>query len=343
MDKYVTHENPDTDLHPMPDGLSPYDAAYPLALLNAGINKCLAQAGTAADRLYREIVRHAPEAAQLQQAMKKGYRLIVDIPESTLKAIDTGKLKLSMGKNGQCYAQLMDENGHFSTKLPIKREAFARGVDPVQMANAMQMKALQAQLESITEQISAIDRSVREVLQGLQNDRIGLYYSGVALYLEAMNVTDEEMKKTLMVQALRALAEASFQLSLTMKADIQYLVDKEYDSVRGKRAALICERMNSINQSFAYIHQATLFRAAIYCNQNELAAMSTVLEEYSGFIKGTVAKNAPLLAQCDVADNGTEKGLWKSRAKLQLDVSQLARELRSPEKTIYIGVAEVGE
>ncbi len=35
-----------------------------------------------------------------------------------------------------------------------------------------------------------------------------------------------------------------------------------------------------------------MLRAGIYCNEGELAAMSTVLNEYSYFIEGTVAKNA---------------------------------------------------
>ncbi|MBW7571626.1 hypothetical protein [Caproiciproducens faecalis] len=343
MDKFNVPDGSNADLTVLDsEDISPYDAAYPVVLLADGMKKRLAQAETAAERVYRAVVKQAPEIAQLQQSMRKGYRLVVDASESTLKAIEQGKIKLT-AENGKTYAQLLDAKGRYSTKLPIKKEVFAKGIDPVQIANAMQMKAFQDQIETITEQISVIDHSVREVIQGQQNDRIGLYYSGVALYVEAQNVTDGDMQQALMAQSLRALSEATFQLLLTMKTDIQYLTDREYETVRGKRAELIGSRISNINQSFAFIHQATLLHAAIYCNQGELPAMLTVLEEYSRFIEGTVAKNAPLLAQCDVSDNGTENGIWKSRAKLQLDVAEIAKQLRNPEKTMYLGIVEVNE
>lgn len=68
--------------------------------------------------------------------------------------------------------------------------------------------------------------------------------------------------------------------------------------------------------------------------------MATVLEEYERFIDGPIAKNANLLAQCDERDNGTEKGIWKSRKRMKLDVSDLAKQLKAPQKTIYLDVVE---
>lgn len=46
--------------------------------------------------------------------------------------------------------------------------------------------------------------------------------------------------------------------------------------------------------------------------------MSTVLDEYSHFIEGTVANNAALLAQCDTTDNGTEKACGNHEQVLSL-------------------------
>jgi len=208
----------------------------------------------------------------------------------------------------------------------------------VQLANVMQMKALQNQVEVLTDQILAIDYNVKDVLQGQQNDRIGLYYSGLALFLEAQNVNDEKIKKALIAQSLRGLSEATFQLTLTLQADIRYLINGEYKSVKGKRVELIEKRMKSIHQSFAFIHQSTMLRAGIYCELDEVAAMSTVLGEYSYFIEETIAKNAGLLAQCDTSDSGTESGIWKSRTNLKLDVVDLAKQIKSPEKILYLGV-----
>ena len=141
------------------------------------------------------------------------------------------------------YAQIREANGHYGSKLPIKKDVFAKGIDPIQMANA-----LQDQVQHIANQIAVIDHSVREVIQGQQNDRIALYYSGLTLYLEARNVNDPEMKKALTAQSLRALSEARFQLGLSMQSDIKYLAEGEFKIGKGKSVGLIDSRINSINQ-----------------------------------------------------------------------------------------------
>lgn len=128
-----------------------------------------------------------------------------------------------------------------------------------------------------------------------------------------------------------------------MQSDIQYLVNKEYKSAKGNSVDLIDNHMHGVNQSFAYIHQATMLRAGIYCDQGELAAMSTVLDEYSHFIEGTVSKNAALLAQYDTTDNGTEEGVWKARTRLKLNVSDFTKQLNMPDKTVYLGILKENE
>lgn len=326
------------------DELSPFDTDYPIRFFADTLKAKLRQAENAVEEIYHTVLNDSPILAQMEQATEKGFRYVVDATESTLEAIEAGKIKLTTEKSGQMFAQIREANGHYGSKLPIKREEFAKGVEPVQMANSLQLKALQQQIQTITDQIYMIDCSVQEVLQGQQNDRIGLYYSGMALLLEARMITDPDMKKALTAQAVRSLSDATFQLTLTMQSDIKYLANKEYNNAKGKkRETLIDERMNNINQSFAFIHQATMFKAGVYCDIGELSAMSTVLDEYSHFIDGTIAGNASLLAQCDVLDNGTENGVWKSRAKLKIDVSDLTKQISNSEKVLFLGVAKEDE
>ena len=344
MDKIAMSENGYMNLSsPVIDNLYPYDMAYPVELLSNGLKMKLAQAEHMTERIYLAVTKVSPMAAQFHDSMKKGYRYVVDATESTLEAIESGKIKLTTENTGKMYAQIREANGHYGSKLPIKKEVFAKGVDPVQMANALQMKALQEQVQQIADQIAFIDHSVKDLLQGQQNDRIGLYYSGLALYIEARSVNDRELKKSLIAQSLRSLSEATFQLGLTMRSDIKYLADHEYSISKGNSVELIDKRMKSINQSFLFVHQATMLRAGIYCNDGELAAMSAVFKEYSHFIDGTVAINAGLLAQCDVTDTGTEKGVWKSRSKLKFDVSEFNKQLNTPDKTIYLSVSRENE
>lgn len=339
MEKIIKSESSYLDLtNPVLDEGSPYSVTYPVELLSNGLKLKLTQAGNITEKVYRVVTKAYPMATQFCEATKMGYKYVVDATENTLDAIESGKIKLAIENSGKMYAQIREANGNYGSKLPIKKEVFAKGIDPIQMANALQMKALQEQVQQIADQIAAIDHSVREAIQGQQNDRIGLYYSGLTLYIEARNIYDQEMKKALIAQSLRALSEARFQLELTMQSDIKYLADGGYRIAKGKNVELIDSRIDSINQSFAFIHQAMMLRAGIYCNEGELSAMSTVLNEYSYFIDNIVAKNAGLLAQCDRTDTGTEKGVWRSRAKLKLDVAEFYKQINAPDKTIYLDI-----
>lgn len=320
--------------------ISPYDASYPLMLLSKGINEQLQLAEKMIDTIYKTVSKDMGIVAQLHQATKGGFRYVVDLSDDMLKQIDSGKIKLMTTKTGKVTAQIVEENGHFGSKLSIKKENYRQGINPVDMGNTMQLLAMQEQLDVLAGQIISIDNSVKDVLQGQQNDRLGLYYSGLAMYLEAQNVDNVDLRKSLIVQALHSLADASFQLIITMQSDIKYLTEGKYNSEKGKRQQLIDARMRNINESFEFIHQASLLRAAIYCEQKEINAMVTVLDEYSHFIDTTIAKNACLLAQCDVIDKGAMGGLWKRRAELKLDVSTIKKQLETDDKVVYIGIKE---
>ena len=322
--------------------VSPYDNAYPIVLLSNRLKAKLNEAQVVAKDIYKAVIKQSPAIAQIRQATQKGFRLVVDAGDDMLKAIESGAVKLTVEKSGKMMAQIRDANGRYGEKLPIRKEYFKKGIDSAQMANALQMQALQDQLSQITDQIQVINHSVVRVLEGQQNDRIAQYYSGLALYAESRLVTDSAMQKALVAQSLKALTEAMFELTLTMQSDIKHLANRDGKHVKGKRIEYIDEHMQSVNQCFAFIHQAALLRAGIYCNEGELSAMTAVLDEYSRFIETTVGENAALLAQCDVSDDGTTEGIWNSRAQLKLDVSEFAKQLNNPKKTIYLGIpAEV--
>lgn len=322
--------------------VSPYDNTYPIFLLSNGLKAKLNEAQIVAQDIYKAVIKQAPALAQIWQATQKEFRLVVDVGDDMLKAIESGAVKLSVEKSGKMMAQIRDANGNYGERLPIKEEHFRKGIDSAQMANALQMQALQDQLSQITDQIQVINHSVVRILEGQQNDRIAQYYSGLALYAESRLVTDSAMQKSLVAQSLKALTVATFELTLTMQSDIKHLANRDCKHVKGKRIEYIDEHMQSVNQCFAFIHQAALLRAGIYCNEGELSAMTAVLDEYSRFIETTVGKNAALLAQCDVSDDGTTEGIWNSRAQIKLDVSEFSKQLNNPKKTIYLGIpAEV--
>ena len=320
--------------------ISPYDEAFPVMLLSDAFNAQLDRAEKVAMHICDDVAKKSSEYFNVGKLEEDKVRIVVDATDDTLKDIHEGRIKL-VEENGKLFAQIR-ENGRYSSKLPVKEEVYNEGWDSGQIAIAMHLKAIQDSLITVSKQLKTIDERVREVINGQQNDRLGIYYSGVALYSESTCVSDLEMKKNLVAQSIRALTDTIFQMTLIMQSDIRYLKNKEYESEKKKRAELIKEKMNNITQCFSVVHQASILKAGIYCKQGEVLATSAVLEEYSRFINGTVSSNAALLAQCDIADTGTEHGIWKSRAKLEFDVSKFAKQLKSSEKAVYIDTNDGG-
>lgn len=144
---------------------SPVDRS-PLTLLSTAIRQNCNEADNAIADIIKAVERQAPDMAQISKATDRGFRLVVDASDETLQAIDRGDIKLTTDKMGNTFAQMKRSDGRYGKKLPIKREEFSQGIDPVQAANAMQVKALQEQLDAIAEQIMVIDGRVKEVLRG---------------------------------------------------------------------------------------------------------------------------------------------------------------------------------
>ena len=159
-------------------------------------------------------------------------RLVVDVSDDFIRDYQEGVVKLANEK-GHMVAQIK-QNGKYGSKIPIKEEYYTEGPNSLDMQNAIQLQAIQEALIAISDQIQIIDENVKEVLTGQQNDRLGLYYSGVALFIEAYNVKDEEFKKQLIAQSVKALSDSIFQMTLALQVDIAYLARKEY--VRNKKS-----------------------------------------------------------------------------------------------------------
>lgn len=323
--------------------VSPYDDDYPMALLDDGISKALVVADEAKEKICDVLAKDSGVAAQVLTASKK-TKYVLDISEEMAKKIESGAIKLTTNKKGETFAQIVEKGGQFGKKIPIKKEDLA-GINPTTMALAMQMRSMQEQLDSIKDEINAIGHNVVEVLSGQQNDRIAQYYTGVALYIQATGIIDEEFRKQLLSQSLRALSDATFQLKLQMETDIKYLKNKDFDKYKTKdqkRTDLIDQRMQDINKCLKVIHDSCILTAGIYSQMQEYEAMANTMELYQNIIDTDIKSNALQLAQWDKNDDGTDRGVWKQRAEIELNVKSFVKQISNAEKVSYIGVKENG-
>ena len=90
---------------PVQEKISPYDDSYPISLLTNSLKIKLEQAEKTAQEVYMAVSKEAPVLAQVQQSLDKGFRYVVDASESTLKALDAGKIKFSVEKSGKMFFQ----------------------------------------------------------------------------------------------------------------------------------------------------------------------------------------------------------------------------------------------
>ncbi len=268
--------------------------------------------------IFNLVMKEAPVGAALIKEANGSGRYVLDISKKTYKEIEKGTIKLVEDGLGNITSQYRNSDGKFGDKIPLKKETLGN-MDFMQLTNTMQLQDLQAQLEKIASQLNVIDISVKRVVEGQQSDRIAGFESGRSLYLESLAVRDESMQMQLKGQAIKSLSDASSQLRLTMQSDIDFLKSKGYQAAKGAQAAQIDERMNNIHRSFEGIHNAVIMKAGIYFNEEEYSAMKLVINDYSSFIEQVITENANLLSQWDKTDDGTDVGIWKTRATLKLD------------------------
>lgn len=313
-----------------------YDDSLPIKILEQAFKLQVEQAEKATNKLVSDVLKNQQYDHYKMSKGKEKMRLVVDGSDDFIKDYQDGVIKLAKEK-GHVVAQIKNK-GKYGPKLPIKEETYLEGPNSLEIMNACQLKNIVDSLQELSNQMLAIDENIKEVLRGQQNDRLGLYYSGVSLYLESNRVSNQELKSNLLSQSLKALSDANYQLVLTMQSDIQYLARRKYESDRRHKFDLMNEKINNINKTFSAIHQATLMKAAIYCQYGEINAMTSVFNEYALFIQNTIVPNSKLLTQCDVNDTGKIDGTWSSRSFLLSKVTRIVEQLNIPNNELYIGV-----
>lgn len=314
--------------------ISLYDESFPIKLLNEAFQTKIEESKDVTNRVVTDVLKNNSYNTNSIIEGKEKMRLVVDGSDDFMKDYQDGVIKLAKEK-GHVVAQVK-ENNRYGKKLPIKEEIYIDGPTSLEVMNACQLQNIAESIQELSLQIAALDENIKEVLRGQQNDRLGLYYSGVSLYIEASQVVNNDLKDQLISQSLKALTDAKYQLILTLQSDINYLARKEYESNKKQKFNLMSEKINSINKSFSAIHQSMLMKAGIYCQYGEIQAMTSVFNEYALFIKNTILPNSTLLSQCDISDTGKSDGTWKGRAQLLNKVNDIVEQLRLSSNEIYI-------
>lgn len=264
---------------------------------------------------------------EFKKAFKADFEYVVDLKPELKKALEKGLVKFDKNNKGETYAQIRNFSGSYGKKISISKRTLNNDINVIDINNAIQLKAIEMKMEEMMLVMGNINRSVSEIIHGQQNDRLGLYYSGVNLYLESKQIQDDGLKKLVISQSLKSLSDSNAQMIQSIQANVQYLVDKRYKQKKGNSSIDINERMIEINKSFETIFRSTIMKASIYYETNELPAMLMTLDEYGKFLNKVIIPIVPKLIEYDVSDIYLENGVWEKRANSLMELEELRKQL----------------
>lgn len=292
----------------------------------ADLQEAISRDENQADSVLSSVKKAVKKAASTAQDDSEESRFVVDLNDDLKQAIDAGDIKLDTNSSGEIFAQLRDENGHYGKKLPIKEELIEQGVSVEAVELALQMDVIRDQLKEIISALSSIESRVTEVLQGQQNDRLGLFYSGLSLFLEARSVADPALKRQITAQALKSLSDANAQMIQELRTSVEYLTTEQYRRSK-KITEKIDEHLSIIHQCYDIVYRAAFLKAAIYYENNEMPAMLTAIDEYGRFVENLIVPYAGKLSELDRHNQFIEKGTWGTIAHTLVGCKDLKQRI----------------
>lgn len=315
------------------DALSLFDEQFSISDLQEAI-----ESEESSSDSIKAAVRKAVKKAADQTSDEDKSRYVVDLDDGIKDAIDSGEIKLDTNASGEIFAQLRDDKGHYGKKLPIKEELIEQGVSVEAVELALQMDVIRDQLKEIISALSSIEGRVTEVLQGQHNDRLGLFYSGLSLYIEARSINDMVLRRQVTAQALKSLSDANSQMIQELRTSVEYLISEQYKKSK-KITDKIDEQLSIIHQCYDIVYRASFLKAAIYHENGEIPAMLTAIDEYGRFVEKLIVPYAGKLSELDRHNQFIEKGTWGTISHTLIGCKELKQRI-TQNHTYYLTFEE---
>lgn len=265
---------------------------------------------------------------------KDEFKLVADISPELMKELKEGTKKLDQCGD-KIYAQIRDAKGNWGEKITLKKIPSEISIDPVTLSMAMQMKSIEKKLDDIVDTLEIIGETVEWVREGQENDRIGLYLSGINLYQEAESIQDPNLRMLIVSQAIKSISDSCSQEMQCAASDVKYLLDNKYmDLPKGRRTEKN-KRIADINKCLEIIHKAAIFRAGIYYREGELNAMLDVFCQYARFLDNVIISNSGKLAELDSTERRLDNSKWSKKQDILISINEIRTQIEGG-TTLYL-------
>ena len=221
-----------------------------------------------------------------------GKKFEVVIPKQILKKLESGKFALNRSSQStDLFTTSIREvaTGKIVKNVMLKEIADVSNVESL-LPNLQNM-AIQQALAEISGQLQSIERKIDQILTELHNDRVGKLQSGYALYLDALQISDNTLRDQSLLLAKAQLFEGRGQLIETGKQKFA-----EFSKSDGFWNSLFNE-LTSVNhlrnqnklladfaQSLFYIQRSTQIIAEINYEMVEQKSLLQSLSPYRDFM-----------------------------------------------------------
>lgn len=235
-----------------------------------------------ANKIRNNLFTHIPEAKLLKKLVEKNDN---DNVEYIAKLSEVAKEKLKSGewsygirkKTGETYAVLKDtETGKIKSSVTLEKRAVK------DLGNLPELSAIQGQLASISEQIESLNELVIRVEQGQYNDRFSGFFSARQLIVEALATRNEQLKKELLLSAIKENNNTIAKLMMSIYTD-------SIDFTNLKTKQTDANRINILlQQSISYLSSAMQLNVVAYTVLEEHESVIAVLSNYKAFTEQTL-------------------------------------------------------
>lgn len=233
-----------------------------------------------ANKIRNNLFTHIPEAKLLKRLVEKN-----DNVEYVAKLSEVAKEKLKSGewsygirkKTGETYAVLKDtETGKIKSSVTLEKRIVK------DLGNLPELSAIQGQLASISEQIESLNELVIRVEQGQYNDRFSGFFSARQLIVEALATRNEQLKKELLLSAIKENNNTIAKLMMSVYTDSLDFTNLKTKQTDAKRINIL------LQQSISYLSSAMQLNVVAYTVLEEHESVIAVLSNYKAFTEQTL-------------------------------------------------------
>lgn len=278
----------DTEYSPEQDGY----VSDPTEYLSADneYRNCFAKKLSADLEHIKSMLLTAPSFILAVKAAIPKTELRVMLSPLQKKLLDNGSLELLTTKDGKILAELWNpKTKQFAGHLELEKVQLNPDI-----MNALTNYAMQMQLAQITEQLQEIQKTVKEILRGQENDRLAEAYACRQNLLTAVTISNPALKYQVLMHVAQSSETARQKLMLSQKETLAFIENQPEDLIgkilKGASPTKIEEAMDKLYIGLDAINAVSTTEAMAYMEMDEPEAAARSLTVYSEYLSNSYAR-----------------------------------------------------